>query len=1006
MYEYQKFVREYVRQATPYRGLLVYHGLGSGKTCSAIAAAEALFSVSKKKIIVMTPSSLRYNFVREVSFCGFRHFRFTNHWVKLDGTQAPIRLFAHQILNLPHTYTKKHTNIWVPDYSKKPNFADLDDEERREITLQLEAQITGSIKFVNYNGIKASKLKALACKRDENGDGFFDNSVIVIDEIHNITRLMQGTIEPYLTALPGLKRKVPLEPVKPGPWNPELCKKAIDPRRPYLTNYKRGYLLYRMLAGARNSKIIGLSGTPLINFPEEVAILANLIGGYIHTSSFTVTPASEPNEKFIRETLQGNPNVDFEEVNVLGTNIKVTFTLLPEGMQKSTAADGTLGVTRVPAGTKTPSIEEVTASIVGELTGRGMRIIGEPTLASEPLLPPIGEEFRNTFIAEDGKTLKNTAVLRKRLQGLVSYYRGNKKELMPTVTKDELVRVPFTPYAQAEYMRVRDEELRITQEQKSKPKGPVAGAVAGKMANLWADIYELTRLKQPNSYRMASRQSCNFAFPEGITRPRPSNQKEAIAELGTEREDITDGDAGGAGAAGEEGEEEVLRLEPVDEEDEELLGDEEGARGEDEEIDEGAKKAAIEEAVAAGDEEEAEDLEREDAAPLVGELPAAAGAGAAEPAAAARAAPLAAAAEPGAKKTLSAAQLMLQKQAKEAEDCKKGLIPGEDYMVATARAKRCLKTFATPRLRLFPRGQNLLEKVRAGEAPDPAGLVKYSPKFAAILTKILDAPGSSLVYSQFLDMEGIGIFTTVLDINDFHRIEIEIDEGGSMRFSKATIANLKKGVGQNRYLTFTGAQSAEKWKGSNAMRNMALKIFNARFKEGEEGAPGSFTELPAEMSKVLVEAGFTGNLTGELCRVFCITSAGAEGLSLRNVRRVHIMEPYWNHVRTDQVKGRAVRICSHIDLDYSSDPSLNQRTVEVYTYCSVFDAQALVKPDGSAGFPRIEQRILNGDGMKPAEAESLGFVVPPGAKDYVITSDEYLYQMSERKKSILQNIQI
>jgi hypothetical protein len=38
---YQKFVREYIRNASPYRGVLVYHGLGSGKTCSAIAAAEA-----------------------------------------------------------------------------------------------------------------------------------------------------------------------------------------------------------------------------------------------------------------------------------------------------------------------------------------------------------------------------------------------------------------------------------------------------------------------------------------------------------------------------------------------------------------------------------------------------------------------------------------------------------------------------------------------------------------------------------------------------------------------------------------------------------------------------------------------------------------------------------------------------------------------------------------------------------------------------------------------------
>jgi hypothetical protein len=92
-------------------------------------------------------------------------------------------------------------------------------------------------------------------------------------------------------------------------------------------------------------------------------------------------------------------------------------------------------------------------------------------------------------------------------------------------------------------------------------------------------------------------------------------------------------------------------------------------------------------------------------------------------------------------------------------------------------------------------------------------------------------------------------------------------------------------------------------------------------------------------------------------------------------------------------------------LDYSPDPLLNQRTVEVYTYCAVFDSQALIKPDGSAGFPRIDQTILNGDGVKPREAEKLGFTVPPGATDYVITSDEYLHQISQRKKKVLQNIQ-
>ena len=64
------------------------------------------------------------------------------------------------------------------------------------------------------------------------------------------------------------------------------------------------------------------------------------------------------------------------------------------------------------------------------------------------------------------------------------------------------------------------------------------------------------------------------------------------------------------------------------------------------------------------------------------------------------------------------------------------------------------------------------------------------------------------------------------------------------------------------------------------------------------------------------------------------SGAGAEGISLRNCRTVHIMEPYWNNVRLDQVKGRAIRICSHEDLPYE------QRLVNIYTYYTVFtDAQ-------------------------------------------------------------------
>ena len=52
---HQKIVRDYLNMFTPYRGLLLYFGLGTGKTCSSIAIAEGMKDT--KKIIIMLCNS-------------------------------------------------------------------------------------------------------------------------------------------------------------------------------------------------------------------------------------------------------------------------------------------------------------------------------------------------------------------------------------------------------------------------------------------------------------------------------------------------------------------------------------------------------------------------------------------------------------------------------------------------------------------------------------------------------------------------------------------------------------------------------------------------------------------------------------------------------------------------------------------------------------------------------------------------------------------------------------
>ena len=61
-------------------------------------------------------------------------------------------------------------------------------------------------------------------------------------------------------------------------------------------------------------------------------------------------------------------------------------------------------------------------------------------------------------------------------------------------------------------------------------------------------------------------------------------------------------------------------------------------------------------------------------------------------------------------------------------------------------------------------------------------------------------------------------------------------------------------------------------------------------------------------------------------KVVIISVAGSEGLDFKNIRQVHILEPWYNMNLLEQIIGRAIRNCSHKRLPYS------HRNVELYLY--------------------------------------------------------------------------
>ena len=234
----------------------------------------------------------------------------------------------------------------------------------------------------------------------------------------------------------------------------------------------------------------------------------------------------------------------------------------------------------------------------------------------------------------------------------------------------------------------------------------------------------------------------------------------------------------------------------------------------------------------------------------------------------------------------------------------------------------------------------------------------YSPKFFIMLNNILDInnKGIHLIYSQFKTLEGIGIFKLVLKENGF--VEFKLKKSITGEYS----LNIQPDdIGKKMYASYTGDETPEE-------REIIKNVLNSNWKV----VPSNIVSQLKTISP--------NNFYGEIIKILMITSSGAEGISLKNVRYVHITEPYWHPVRNQQVIGRARRICSHSELPKEL------QTVEVFLYLMKFSEKQLESIS-------IDLKLND---------------VSKKNKKHVLTSDEFLFEISsikeELNKELLNNV--
>jgi hypothetical protein len=410
LFPYQKIIRDYLKIETPYRGLLVYHGLGSGKTCSSIAVAESLLSTSK--VYVMVPASLEANYKEELQKCGDPIFAVENHWTARTLSDE-VRKEGKR-LGISEKFMDKNKRIYVTTPSQTPNFESLDSKDKAAIRAQISDIIDQRFNFVRYNGLTRASIA------EYTKEGQYDDSVVIVDEAHNlISRVINES---------------------------EITGK-----------------LYDAIYNAKRCKIVLLSGTPVINSPNEISYLMNLLRGPIERITIPFKTIPTWDEEKITKAFRAVPEVDTIEFNALKKYVMVTRN--PPQFRSTYNGEGDrIAVQYVKDLAFVPIAADWVAGIKTKVeTDVGGGEIATEKISTEQLqcLPTDYEEFANLFL--DGLNIKNPMLFRRRIQGLVSYFKGADERLLPRrIDMDEtLVKVPMSDEQFTRYLEVRWIEIKI-----------------------------------------------------------------------------------------------------------------------------------------------------------------------------------------------------------------------------------------------------------------------------------------------------------------------------------------------------------------------------------------------------------------------------------------------------------------------------------------------------------------------------------------------------------------
>lgn len=175
-----------------------------------------------------------------------------------------------------------------------------------------------------------------------------------------------------------------------------------------------------------------------------------------------------------------------------------------------------------------------------------------------------------------------------------------------------------------------------------------------------------------------------------------------------------------------------------------------------------------------------------------------------------------------------------------------------------------------------------------GRIFSPENLPKYSAKMAKICDIVKKSEGIILIYTQYIDG---GAVPMALALEEIGFSRYGSDKGTKSLFKTPPVPPTA------RYMILTGDMTL------SPNNDEDIKYLNQK-----------------------------ENMDGKLVKVVIISRAAGEGIDFKNIRQVHIMEPWYNMNRIEQIIGRGVRNLSHCNLPFK------KRNVEIFLHATSIGA--------------------------------------------------------------------